>query len=128
MLRATRRLLRPGGRTAFSVIHLPPDLPPPQRRRALKAGPSAVATRSPSYRHLIASAGFTDVEQIDVTPAYRVAQRTWLRCALELKKQLAPTEPPGRFAERIEEQALTRAALNDGLLYRSLLVGRRRGP
>lgn len=123
MLRATRRLLRPGGRTAFTAIHLPRDLPSEQRRRAIAAGPSAVATRSPSYVHLLRSAGFVDVGRTDVTADYRELQRRWMRYALEMEDELAEVEQG--FAQRIEEQAGSRAAVEDGLLRRSLFVARR---
>lgn len=123
MLRATRTLLRPGGRTVFTAIHLPRDLPSEQRRRAIAAGPSAVATRSPSYAHLLRSAGFVDVGRTDVTANYRELLHRWMRHALAMEDELAEAEQG--FDERIEEQAASRAAVDDGLLRRSLFVARR---
>jgi hypothetical protein len=126
VLRATRRLLRSGGRTAFSVIHLAPDLSAEERERAVEIGPAAVSTRSPSYRHLLRSAGFVEVEQTDVTAEYRTVQRRWLDHARSMEEELAAVEAPGAFAERIEEQLATRTALDEDLLRRSLFVARSR--
>lgn len=126
MLRATHRLLRPGGRTALLTIHLPPDLSPEQRRRAVAAGPAAVATRSPGYPQLLRSAGFVDVEQHDVTASYRRTLRRWIDEARHRENDLARDELPGAFAERLAEHTVTLAAVEEGLLRRSLLVARRR--
>ena len=48
MLRACRRILRPGGRTAFFTIHPATGLTATQRRRASRDGPIAVATARPN--------------------------------------------------------------------------------
>ena len=125
VLRETRRLLRPGGRTAFFVIHLAPQLSPQQRRQAVDAGPPAVATRSRSYVSLLSSAGFVDVDQIDVTATYAQTQRTWLHHAHGLAGELAATEPPGAFAQRVDDHIAAADAVDQGLLRRSLLVARR---
>lgn len=127
MLRATRRLLRPGGRTAFTTIHLADGLDGRRRRRALAAGPVVVSTGGREYPELLSAAGFVRVEQVDVTSSYQTVQRTWLRHALALADELDPSELPNRFKERIDEQLAARAALEHGLLRRSLFVAHRAG-
>jgi cyclopropane fatty-acyl-phospholipid synthase-like methyltransferase len=82
-LRATRQALRPGGRTAFSVIYPTPGLPPAQARRAVEAGPPHCGLRT-SYAGLLRSAGFVDVDEHDLTPAYLATARTKLAVADEL--------------------------------------------
>jgi cyclopropane fatty-acyl-phospholipid synthase-like methyltransferase len=124
MLTATRRLLRPGGRTAFFTIHLPPHLSPAERRRAIEVGPPAVDSRGPDYMSLLRSAGFVEVEQIDVTAAYRSTHQAWLRHAHAMADELERAEPPGAFAQRVEEHLAAGAAIADGLLHRSLFTAR----
>jgi cyclopropane fatty-acyl-phospholipid synthase-like methyltransferase len=128
MLRASRRLLRPGGRTAFFTIHLPPQLSALERRRAIDVGPPAVDSRGRDYLSLLRSAGFVDVEQVDVTAAYRSTHQAWLRHAHAMADELEPAEPPGAFAQRVEEHLATAAAIDDGLLRRSLFAARSRPP
>jgi cyclopropane fatty-acyl-phospholipid synthase-like methyltransferase len=124
VLRACRRVLKPGGRTAFFVIHVNPDLSPEERRRAIDVGPPAVDTRGHDYESLLHSAGFGHVDRIDVTPTYLATIRAWLDHARALADELTPTEPPGAFTERVTERLATRAAIEDGLLLRSLFVAR----
>ena len=69
VLRACRRLLRPGGRIGFYTIVESPGLSPAARRRARAAGPRAVAIRS-VHQRLLRAAGFKDITEIDVTPAF----------------------------------------------------------
>jgi cyclopropane fatty-acyl-phospholipid synthase-like methyltransferase len=126
MLTASRRLLRPGGRTAFFTIHLPAQLPPAARRRAIEAGPPAVDFRGRDYMSLLRSAGFVEVEQLDVTSAYRSTHQAWLRHAHAMADELERAEPPGAFAQRVEEHLAVGAAIDDGLLRRSLFVARNR--
>ena len=78
VLRACHRLLRPGGRLAFTTIHVAADLDAARHRRAVRAGPWQVATRRP-YPELVVQAGFGDVVDIDVTEDYARTQRAWLR-------------------------------------------------
>jgi cyclopropane fatty-acyl-phospholipid synthase-like methyltransferase len=77
VLRACHRLLRSGGRLAFTTIHVAPDLDARGHRRAVRAGPWQVSTRRP-YPELVAQADFHDVAVIDVTPDYARTQRAWL--------------------------------------------------
>lgn len=84
-----------------------------------------MGTRSRDYPTLLTSAGFGEVEQIDVTDDYRTTLERWLRHARRLGGALAALEPAGCFAERIEERETTRAAVAQGLLRRGLFVARR---
>lgn len=121
----TRRLLRPGGHTAFFVIHLATQLSPEQRQTAVDAGPPEVVTRSRNYVSLLNSAGFVDVDQIDVTATFALTHRAWLRHAHRLANQLAAAEPPGAFVQRVNKHTAAADAINQGLLRRSLFIARR---
>ena len=78
MLRARRRILRRGGRTAFYAIHPAPGLTAAQRRRASRDGPLAVAATRP-HRDLLQAAGYTQVTQTDSTAEIAAVTRAWIR-------------------------------------------------
>jgi cyclopropane fatty-acyl-phospholipid synthase-like methyltransferase len=121
VLRGCRRLLRPGGRMAFTTIHLAEDLDPAEHRRAVRAGPPSVTTRRP-YRELVAQAGFVDLVEIGVSDDYARTQRGWLEAseaqATALRRIVGDTEFD--LAQASRRTAL--AAITSGLLRRSLFV------
>jgi len=125
VLRDCRRLLRPGGRLAFTVIHVAPDLDAARHRRAVRAGPSQVATRRP-YPELVVQAGFTDVVAIDVTEDYARTQRMWCAGNEARSAEVRRLTSDREFAIAQAERRLAQAAIEDGLLRRCLItaVGR----
>lgn len=124
MLRACHRLLRPGGRLAFTTIHVADDLDGARHRRAVRAGPFKVATRRP-YPQLVAQAGFGEVVVRDVTLEYARTQRAWLAAnearAGEVRQLISDRE----FAIAQADRRLSLAAIEDGLLRRSLITATR---
>jgi hypothetical protein len=124
VLRACRRLLRPGRRTAFTTILEAPGLPPAARRRARAAGPRAVAMRS-DHQRLLRAAGFGEVSEVDVTAAFRATAAAWLAESDAHADQLAQLEPPGAFAQRQADRRAMLAAIDGGLLRRALVFARR---
>lgn len=124
VLRACRRLLRPGGRIAFTTIHVADDLDARQHRRAVRAGPWQVATRRP-YPELVAQAGFVDVDSIDVTQDYARTQRAWLAAneshAVDVRRVTSDRE----FEMAQGDRRRARAAIEEGLLRRSLITATR---
>ncbi len=123
MLRATRRLLRPGGRTAFTVIHDRPGLSPAQRRRASRAGPSATVVRT-SYPSLLERAGFVDIDEVDVSEVFLGTTRGWNEGWDAHAADVFPEHRAG-FEERQGERRRSLAAIEEGILMRSLLSARR---
>jgi hypothetical protein len=124
VLRALKRLLRPGGRIAFTTIFVTPGLAPAAHRRACRSGPRAVASRSRQAR-LLASAGYVDVNELDVTAEFATTARAWLAGWEANADQLASLEGPGAFAERQRERRTQLAAIDDGLLRRALFSATR---
>lgn len=124
MLRALKRLLRPGGRIAYTTIYVPPGLAPAARRRAARSGPPAVASRSQQTR-LLASAGFVQVHELDLTAAFAATARAWLIESEAHADHLAALEPPGAFHQRQHERRTQLAAINDGLLRRAVFSATR---
>jgi cyclopropane fatty-acyl-phospholipid synthase-like methyltransferase len=124
VLRECLRLLRPGGRMAFTTIHVTDDLDRRAHRRAVRAGPWQVATRRP-YAELVARAGFTDVRIEDVTGQYGATQRTWLEQTQANERALRGLAGDMVFELGQRERRRTRAAIDEGLLRRVLIAARR---
>lgn len=122
-LRSTRAVLRPGGRTAFSVIFPTPGLPDSQTRRAIEAGPPECGLRT-TYPNLLRSAGFVDVEEHDVTPAYLATARRKLEESERFAAGMAEALGPQEFEETRAKRRLAIRAIADGLLHRSVFVAR----
>jgi hypothetical protein len=124
VLRALKRLLRPGGRIAYTTIFVAPGLSAAQRRRAHRSGPRAVATRSDELQ-LLASAGFIDREMLDLTAEFAVTARAWLAQWEANADELCAVESPAVFEERQRERAAQLRAIDDGLLCRGLFSASR---
>jgi len=112
-------LLRPGGRIAYTTIFVAPDLSPVHRRRAQQSGPRAVASRSDQQR-LLSSAGFVDIQTIDLTAEFAATARAWLEGWAVNAEELSALDVPGAFEERQRERQVLLRAIDDGLLRRGL--------
>lgn len=125
-LRASRRVLRPGGRTAFGVIFPTPGLSPADRRRAHAAGPPDVALRR-SYPAMLETAGFVDVEEHDRTAEYLVTARRKLAATERLANRLVELLGADGFVEERQRRIGAVAAVEEGLLRRAVFTARRPG-
>lgn len=123
MLRACRRILRPGGRLAFLTIQPTPGLGRARRRRANRAGPPGVAVRT-SYPSLLTTAGFVDIEARDVTAEYRATQRAWMDTMDSRADALRVIMGDAAFDERVTARTETLRAIDVGLLSRFLYHAR----
>lgn len=123
-LRATSRVLRPGGRTAFAVIFPAQGLTAAGARRAIEAGPPNCELRT-SYPSLLRSAGFVDVEEHDLTPDYLTTATRKLEVTEQFAQHLIQMLGRDDFDEMQAERRLAVAAIADGLLRRSLFIARR---
>jgi hypothetical protein len=124
VLRASRRLLVPGGRTAFFTIHPTPELNPRLRRRAHRDGPVAVASHLPN-RELLERAGFTEIEETDCTAEFAAVAQAWIDQCDQHRDALADLLGGDELEQRQNERRIQLRAVQDGLLRRSLLVARR---
>lgn len=124
MLRALKELLRPGGRIAFTTIFLAPGLEPKRRRRAQRSGPRAVASRS-DQRRLLASAGFTAIDAVDLTAEWASTARGWLDGWSANEAELIKLDSEDTFAQRQRERRVQLRAIEDGLLRRGLFAATR---
>ena len=116
-----RKLLRPGGRHAFTTIHTPPDLSPAEHRMAGVSGPPAVAGADPA--ELLARAGFTDITAYDVTADYLATSTAWRAARVRHRDTLRPLDPEV-YDDRLARGAAEARALQAGILRRSLYVAR----
>ena len=124
MLRACYRALRPGGRIAFTTLDLAEGLQGAERRRACEAAPRAAALRKP-YPTLLASAGFSDISQRDLTPEYRATAAAWLRGWERHAEELAAIEGHDVVNERLTGWRDGIAAVDAGWVRRRMYAARR---
>ncbi len=122
MLRACRRLLRSGGLLAFYTIYVPNGLSEPDYKRALVSGPSAVSTRRKDHQELLASAGFSRVEETDLTRDFLRTSRAWYDGRGRFADQLRAAEGSDAFDERRQDSQQQIEAIEAGLLRRSLFI------
>ena len=123
-LRATRRALRPGGGTAFTVIFPTPGLPEATARRAIEAGPPDCALGT-SYPNMLRSAGFVEIEERNLTPEYLATARRKRAEAQRFAGGMVDMLGRREFDEMQAKRRLAIRAIADGLLQRSLFVARR---
>ena len=127
MLRACRRLLRPGGRLAFYTIFIPSGLPEAEYRRVVSLGdPPEVVSRA-STSELLRSAGFVDFEEIDVTDEFLRTARGWYEAREGYASEMRELEGEAEFAESQASRKGRLEFIKTGLLRRSLFVAQRRG-
>ncbi len=73
---------------------------------------------------LLRSAGFIDVEEIDLTEPFAETTRSWLVESDRRADELAALYPPGGFDERQAKRRAQLAGIEAGLLRRSLFTAR----
>jgi hypothetical protein len=121
VLRACRRLLHPGGRTGFLTIFVTPGLSKGEHRRAVRLGPRAVSADR-TQTALLKAAGFIDVEETDVTHDFLQTVSRWLRFSRRLEAPLRVALGDQLFDEQQGDRTAMIAAVEEGLLSRSLFV------
>ena len=111
---------------AFLTIHLPAGLSSADRARARASGPRAVDSRG-EHGSMLRHAGFDVLVERDLTDAFLDTAQAWLRESDALADELTGLEPAGGFDERQEDRRRMIAAVENGLLRRSLFVAAKRG-
>ena len=117
MLRACRRILRPGGRLAFLTIEPTPGLTSAERRRAHRLGPPGVSVPT-SYPSLLRSAGFVDVVATDLTDDYRGTLQRWIDASDRHEAELRRVVGDHAYADRERTRNRTVEAIAGGYLSR----------
>jgi hypothetical protein len=124
VLRACRRTLKPCGRIAYYNIFINDKLSPDERRRLRGAGPAGVYTRA-QQQGLLRSAGFTSIEETDVTEEYLRLQRALYEANKRHARSLRRSYGAARFDEDQAKRLRTVDGIEAGTLRRSLLVAER---
>lgn len=122
MLRACRRILRPGGRIGFLTILVADGLSARQRRRTAAVGPPAPI--GPDGRSLAERAGFVEIDVRDVTADYLASARARLAARLRLRDEIRPLDPDD-YDEMVTQGPLAIREIEAGRLLRTLVVARR---
>lgn len=117
MLRATRELLRYGGRTAFTVIEMAPGLTSDERAQVLDAVPPAVETTR-SYPALLHAVGFRHLVAIDLTSEYAATVSRWLTAYGRHREALVALDGEEEVATRMTGWTSTLEAVANGWLRR----------
>lgn len=121
MLRACKRVLRLGGRIAYYNIFAAPGLPKHLHRRALRAG-SSIGSRGIAQLELLTRAGFGSIVETDVTENFLVTARAWFEGREARASELRNTFGDSWFEDRQVDSRTLMAAIEEGLLRRSLFV------
>jgi hypothetical protein len=79
------------------------------------------------HQRLLRAAGFHDITELDVTPAFAATAAAWLAETEPHAEELARLEPPGAFEQRQADRRSMLAAIHAGLLHRALLLARTGG-
>ena len=91
----------------------------------MRAGPRAVSSVHPPAE-LMRRAGYSEVDETDVTDEYLRTQETWT-AEIEARSDELLAADPGGFDQQMADARETLAAIRDGLLRRSLVVASRPG-
>ena len=106
---------------AFLTIVTAPGLTRAQRREAARSGPPAVLARQ-DHRDLLRAAGFGEVRETDVTAGYRATAQAWWEESRAREAELRVVLGDLLFEDRQADRQIQLAAIDRGLLRRSLFV------
>jgi len=108
---------------AFLTIEPTANLSATQLERAIKNGPPEVAVETPHER-MLASAGFTDIEVVDVTAEFSRTQQAWIDAWRAHEPELLALLGADVLNERKTGRQAMRSAIDEALLRRTLYVAR----
>jgi len=126
VLRACRRVLKPGGRIAYFNIFITHDIPEEERRRLRDVLGAERYTRA-EQQGLLRTAGFTNIEETDATPEYERIQRLLYEANARHAPALRRVRGAAVFDDRQASRKRTLENIRNGVLRRSLFVAERAG-
>ena len=119
-LASTRRAVRPGGRTVFSVISIPPGLTGAAYERAAATAPFAESDEE--YPAMIERAGWKISEHIELTGQYLDSARITVAAEEENGEAIQEVHGDADFAARLARRKLLVVVLEEGLARRELFA------
>ena len=119
VLRACRRVVRPGGIMVFSVILIAPDLSAADYARAVAGGPSFVET-AVAYPTMLRRAGWEITDHLDLTGAFLASVGRMLQLEEARAEEIEEVMGETRTAEQFARRRASLHALERGLLRREL--------
>lgn len=121
VLAECRRLIRPGGRMAFSVIYVPDGLGTEDHRLAVESAPEFVETEV-SYPTLLDATGWNMLDRRNVTAEFALSCTARLRFEQAEHDVLLPLIGADELDRREELFSRRIAALERGILKRKLFL------
>ena len=116
VMRAINSALKPGGRHCFYVITTPEHLTDADRQMIERRDGNDFVESDVPYVKLLRTAGFVDVEMVDVTPGFLETLRAWKQAWLEdsdvLAELLGEEDFERRLINRTYDIENTEAGLN----------------
>ena len=125
MLRAGKRVLKPGGVLSFFVIAVAEGLSAERHELAVAVGPQRIDA-TPGYSALMQTAGFEDVVHADCTSEYEATLAAWIREYERESEALEKLLGRDEFLERQELRSQTLEAVRAGLVCRFQISAVRR--
>lgn len=123
MLRATLRVLKPGGRVGFRTILASPGIG--KREWELAADLSPHAGAGPGYLVMLRDAGFARVETVDVTRDFVATVNAWLEAWDDHETDIVSIMGREDYEERMLRRRNVLRATQLGVLQRQLVTGQR---
>jgi len=108
---------------AFYTIYIVEGLTPSQYRWARRSGSPGLASGRRSQLELLRSAGFDDIEEMDLTEEFLRTARAWGEARRRHAEALRAVEGAD-FDGRLKENRIRVRAIESGLIRRSLFVAR----
>ncbi|MCP4380379.1 MAG: hypothetical protein GY798_02990 [Hyphomicrobiales bacterium] len=124
MLRAIKRVLEPGGRMGFHLIHPASGLSDKERAWVHRIGPPAASLRGLTLREMTERAGFVDHAERDVTAEYLVTLRAKVAAEALVTDELERLYGPEEYSQTMQNRRHSLDAIEAGHLRRSLVVCR----
>ncbi len=120
MLRASNRVLKPGGKLGFRTI-LSVDTPD-ETNRELVEMISPMADAGPGYEALLTEADFVDISVTDITPDYATTVSRWIEAWEREAEGIAKVLGQKEYEERMTRRRGMSQAIEEGLLRRQLIL------
>jgi hypothetical protein len=124
VLRACRKLLKPGGRLACATIYIDPSASDRDYRRAARVRGPGSATRR-AMTELLEGAGFVGVRERDVTTAFLRTARAYVDTSAQFRDELLAAWGDELFADRLRDRTATLELIETGVLRRGIFAARR---